>query len=76
MKKEFWLSIVVALTAGCACNQVKKFDVKDYEYEMGEKYLALWNDEENARIDRDIEKYRKADGVFALDVPAGTEVQV
>ncbi len=76
MKKELLLSAVVALAAGCSAPATKHFDVKDYEYAMGEKYLAQWNDEENARIDRDIEKYRKADGVFALNVPAGTDVQV
>ena len=37
----------------------------------------LWNPEVQARIDRDIEQNRKADGSFTLeDVPAGTEVKV
>ena len=68
--------MLTALATGCSAPAEKHFDVKNYEYAMGEKYFAQWNAEENARIDRDIEKYRKADGVFALDVPAGTEVQV
>ena len=29
-------------------------------------YRQLWNEEEQARIDADIEKNRKADGVFQL----------
>ena len=29
-------------------------------------YRRLWNEEEQARIDADIEKNRKADGVFQL----------
>jgi GH35 family endo-1,4-beta-xylanase len=43
---------------------------------MGEAYRALWNDAEQARIDADIEKNRKADGAFAIDAPDGTAVQV
>ena len=33
---------------------------------------AQWNSEEQARIDADIEAYRKADAAPALDIPAGT----
>ncbi len=77
MKNEWLLPVVVFLAAGCLYGQpTKKFDIKDYEYAMGEKYFKLWNAEEQSRIDRDIEKYRKADGVFELNIPAGTEVKV
>lgn len=44
---------------------------------MSEAYWKLWNPGVQARIDRDIEKYRKADAALVLDgVPAGTEVKV
>ncbi|HCF96336.1 MAG TPA: hypothetical protein DEW46_14860, partial [Verrucomicrobia bacterium] len=44
---------------------------------MSEAYRQLWNAEEQARIDRDIERYRMADGHFELgNLPEGTEVQV
>ena len=43
---------------------------------MSEKYWAVWNDEAQARIDADIEKYRKADAVVELEAPAGTVVKV
>ncbi len=44
---------------------------------MADEYWQVWNDEAQAAIDADIEKYRKADGVFTLaGVPEGTEVKV
>ena len=43
---------------------------------MSDEYWKVWNDAEQARIDADIEKYRKADGVFAVGAPAGAVVKV
>ena len=44
---------------------------------MSEAYWKLWNPEVQARIDRDIEKYRKADAVLKLEgLVAGTLVKV
>ena len=43
---------------------------------MSPKYWEIWNDEVQAKIDADIEKYRKADASIAVDAPAGTEVKV
>ena len=43
---------------------------------MSEAYWAVWNAAEQARMDADIERYRKADGTFAVDAPEGTEVTV
>ena len=43
---------------------------------MSDKYWAIWNDAEQARIDADIEKNRKADASFALAAPSGTVVKV
>lgn len=49
---------------------------KDFEV-MSEAYWKLWNPEVQAKIDDDIEKYRKADAVLELDVlPAGTAIKV
>ena len=39
-------------------------DTKGY---MSKEYWSYWNDEEQARIDADIEKYRKADGEFVIE---------
>jgi len=43
---------------------------------MDEKYWAMWNDDVQAKIDADIEKYRKADCEVAIDAPVGTDVTV
>lgn len=44
---------------------------------FSDAYRALWNDDEQRRIDADIEKHRKADGLFQLPASAaGREVRV
>ena len=43
---------------------------------MGDAYWKIWNTEEDARIDADIEANRKTDGTFALPVSDGAEVEV
>ena len=43
---------------------------------MSEKYWSIWNDEVQAKIDADIEKYRKADATFEIAAPDGAEVNV
>ena len=42
---------------------------------MSEAYWKIWNDDAQAKIDADIEKYRKADGVFEVAAPDGAEVK-
>ena len=43
---------------------------------MSEEYWKIWNDDVQAKIDADIEKYRKADSSFAVSAPDGAEVKV
>ena len=43
---------------------------------MSDAYWKIWNDAEQARIDADIEKNRKADAVFQIAAPEGTVVKV
>ncbi|HCG19636.1 MAG TPA: 1,4-beta-xylanase [Verrucomicrobia bacterium] len=43
---------------------------------MSEKYWQIWNTAEQARIDADIERNRKADAVVEIAAPAGTVVKV
>ena len=51
-------------------------DMEKYNKAMKPGYWERWNDDEQARIDADIEANRKADGSFAIDgVAAGTEVR-
>ena len=42
---------------------------------MSDKYWAIWNDEVQAKIDADIEKYRKADATVEVAAPDGAEVK-
>ena len=44
--------------------------------DMSPEYWRIWNAAEQARIDADIERNRKADAVVAVDAPVGTEVEV
>lgn len=43
---------------------------------MSEAYWKIWTPEVQARIDADIEKYRKADAEVEVSAPEGTEVSV
>ena len=43
---------------------------------MSEKYWKIWNEDVQAKISADIEKFRKADAEIAVDAPAGAEVKV
>jgi len=44
---------------------------------LSEAYLKFWDQQAQAKIDHDIEQYRKADAVCQLkNVPVGTEVRV
>ena len=52
-------------------------DMKKYAAAMKPAYWERWNDDVQAKIDRDIEAHRKADGRFLPEgVPAGAEVKV
>ena len=49
----------------------------EYDSAMSDAYWKIWNADEQARIDRDIDANRKADAVLNLKgVPAGTEIKV
>lgn len=43
---------------------------------VSQEYWDIWNDAVQARIDADIERYRKSDAVVEIDAPAGTVVSV
>ena len=65
--------IAVAALAAVAAQAEFKID----RTAMSEEYWKIWNDDVQKKIDADIEKYRKADGAFALEgVPDGAEVTV
>ena len=63
--------------ATCILSAVPAFaDFQIDKSVMSDRYWEIWNDDVQAKIDADIEKYRKADASFAVDAPAGTEVRV
>ena len=56
---------------------MKARSIEEQNKAMSEAYWKLWNPEEQARIDRDIEANRKADGVFRVaGIPEGADVRV
>lgn len=85
IKRNFSLFFVLILCLNQLSAQVSESD-KQQELRasgveeskvMSEAYWKLWNQEVQAKIDRDIEQYRKADAVFRLKgVSTGTEVKV
>src|SRR3546814_765708 len=53
------------------------WDEKEAKKVMSEAYWSFWNDDVQRRIDEDIEQYRKAEAIVALDgAPVGTDVQI
>lgn len=58
-------------------NQMNAQGSRQDKVAMSEGYWDRWNDEVQARIDRDIEANRKADAAVVFDgIPAGAEVKV
>ena len=69
--------VTAALTATVSASAVNKpVEFKINKSVMSEEYWKIWNDEVQAKIDADIEKYRKADAVVEIDAPDGANVSV
>ena len=64
--------VIVAALAATAVQAEFKID----RSVMSEEYWKIWNDDVQAKIDADIEKYRKADASVEVAAPDGTEVHV
>ena len=67
------VAIVVAF-ALCAAPARAAFELD--RSVMSDAYWAIWNDGVQARIDADIERFRKADASIEIDAPDGAEVLV
>ena len=67
MKKMILAAVfaVAAVSAEAQMTFPRSYD-EDTKGYMSEAYWKIWNAEEQARIDADIEKYRKADGEIVL----------
>ncbi|MDY5597125.1 MAG: 1,4-beta-xylanase, partial [Kiritimatiellia bacterium] len=66
------LSFLVAASAAFTASAAFQVD----RSAMSDRYWAVWNDGVQAKIDADIEKYRKADATVAVAAPDGAEVAV
>ena len=70
------MKTTLATTAALALALTAQAEFKIDRAAMSEKYWNIWNDEVQAKIDADIEKYRKADATVEVAAPDGAEVKV
>ena len=68
--------IFVALAASVLMTSASAAQFQIDRSVMNEAYWKLWNDKVQAKIDADIEKYRKADAMVEVAAPDGAEVKV
>ena len=66
--------LVEGLCALFACSASAEFKMD--KSVMADAYWRIWNDESQAKIDADIEKFRKADAVVDINAPDGAVVSV
>ena len=69
MKRVFaFVALAIATVSSAMAQQSFPRSAKDDTSGfMSQAYWAIWNEEEQARIDSDIERYRKADGEVTLE---------
>ena len=67
----------VAFGAFCSLSAFSAFAAfKIDKSAMSDAYWQIWNDDVQAKIDADIDRFRKADATAAVDAPDGAEVSV
>lgn len=81
MKIGSGLVATALVTLAFCCPLVRGADGPDEAFEpdrtvMSDAYWRIWNADEQAKIDADIEANRKADAVFVLTAPEGATVGV
>ena len=69
MKRTFLtaIALMMGITAFAQQPTFPRSQAEDTKGYMSEAYWKIWNEEEMARINADIEKYRKADGELVLE---------
>ena len=73
----FTLALAMILPVTAQEKKIPTRGSEDVENFMSPEYWNIWNDEEQARIDKDIDLYRKADGTFKVGkIKKGTQVRV
>ena len=70
------MKTTLATTAALVLALTAQAEFKVDRTAMSEKYWSIWNDEVQAKIDADIEKYRKTDASVEVAAPDGAEVKV
>ena len=70
------MKTTLATTAALALALTAQAEFKIDHSVMSGKYWEIWNDEVQAKIDADIERYRKADASVEVSAPDGAEVKV
>ena len=70
------MKTTLATTAALALALTAQAEFKIDRSVMSGKYWEIWNDEVQAKIDADIERYRKADASVEVSAPDGAEVKV
>lgn len=80
MKKYLTLTVLASLaslTLSAQDVRVPSCAAQDSDHIMSQAYWDIWSDAEQARIDKDIDTYRKADGKFKTGkIKKGTSVKV
>ncbi len=72
MKQQLLILIILMLSLSNLTAQKQQVMTKEL---MSDAYWKIWNPEVQAKIDHDIDKYRKADAVLKLEgIPTGTKV--
>ena len=74
IREKFGLAGAIALVAGISLSAAADFKID--RSVMSDKYWAIWNDKVQAKIDADIERYRKVDASVEVSAPDGAEVKV
>ena len=76
MKKILFFMLLAGASLS-AQPSIPRSGAEDVKGVMSPAYWAIWSDQEQARIDADIERYRKADATFRTGrIRKGTEVKV
>ena len=76
MKNSNQIRSSAMLAASVMCAGLAFADFKVDRSVMSEEYWKIWNDDAQAKIDADIEKYRKADATVEIEAPDGAEVSI
>ena len=79
MKRTFLaaIALMMGVTAFAQQPTFPRSQAEDTKGYMSKEYWAIWNAEEQARIDADIERYRKSDAEITLpNIAKNSDVKI